>query len=151
MSFRRTGTTGYGGSRSQRGWRALGENDDRLKNLAARHGRWLTFAPDEVDTATAWFRRHCGTSVIISRLIPRVRTLISVPAGIAEMTLSRFLVYSGLGTAIWSGMLAGAGYRLEEQCQKAASYVNPASNVIFGLIVAWYVYRVVTFPPKEEH
>jgi hypothetical protein len=44
-----------------------------------------------------------------------------------------------------------AGYRLEEQYQKVASYVNPASNVIFGLIVAWYVYRVVTFPPKEEH
>jgi membrane protein DedA with SNARE-associated domain len=49
--------------------------------------------------------------------------------------ISRFLVYSGLGTAIWSGMLAG--YGLEEQYQKVASYVKPASNVIFGLIVAW--------------
>jgi membrane protein DedA with SNARE-associated domain len=96
-----------------------------------------------------WFRRHSGKSVIIGCLIPSVRTLISVPAGIAEMALSRFLVYSGLGTAIWSGMLAG--YGLEEQYQKVASYVKPASNVIFGLIVAWYVHRVVTFPAKEGH
>ena len=86
---------------------------ERLKRLAARHGRWLTLGPTEIDEAAGWFRQHCGKSVLIGRLIPAVRTLISVPAGITGMGLGRFLAYSTLGSAIWTGFLAGCGYLLE--------------------------------------
>ena len=73
----------------------------------------MTLAPGEVDDAAGWFRRHCGKSVLLGRLVPAVRTLISVPAGIAGMALGKFLAYSTFGTAIWSGLLAGGGYLLE--------------------------------------
>jgi membrane protein DedA with SNARE-associated domain len=122
---------------------------ERLKRLAARHGRWLTLGPGEIDEAADWFRRHCGKSVLIGRLIPAVRTLISVPAGITGMTLGRFLVYSTLGSAIWTGFLAGCGYLLEGQYEKVSAWVNPVSNVIFGVIMVWYLYRVITFRPQE--
>ena len=118
---------------------------ERLKRWAARHGRWLAISPEEVDEAAAWFNRHCGKAVLVGRLIPAVRTLISVPAGVAGMALMRFLTYSALGTALWTALLAAAGYLLEDQYQKVGDYLNPVSNVILGLIVLGYLYRVITF------
>jgi membrane protein DedA with SNARE-associated domain len=118
---------------------------DRLKRWAGRHGRLLTLTPGEVDQAIAWFARHGGAAVFVGRLIPAVRTLISVPAGMARMPLWRFLLYSGLGTVIWTALLATAGYLLESQYQKVEGWVNPASNLVVAAIVIWYVYRVATF------
>jgi membrane protein DedA with SNARE-associated domain len=118
---------------------------ERLKRWAAKHGRWLTISPDDVDHAAVWFNRHCGTAVLVGRLIPAIRSLISVPAGVAGMTLPRFLVYSATGTALWTALLAAAGYLLEDQYQRVGEYLNPVSNVILGLLVLAYLYRVVTF------
>ena len=122
---------------------------ERVRCLAGRHGRWLTITPDEVDHARDWFRRHCGKAVFIGRLVPAVRTLISIPAGIAEMGLAKFLVYTTAGTVLWSGMLAGAGYLLGAQYQQVSHWLNPVSNVIVGVMVAWYVYRIVVFRPQQ--
>lgn len=122
---------------------------ERIKRLAARHGRWLTVSPEDVDKAADWFGRHCGKSVLIGRLIPTIRTLISVPAGVFGMALGKFLLYSILGTALWTGLLAGAGYLLENRYAEVSSYLNPLSNLILGLIVLGYLYRVFTFRQKE--
>ena len=124
---------------------------ERLKRWAAKHGRWLTISPEDVDEAAAWFNRHGGKAVLIGRLIPAVRTLISVPAGVAGMALPRFLAYSALGTALWTALLAAAGYLLEDQYQKVGDYLNPVSNVILGLIVLGYLYRVITFRRRGAH
>ncbi|MDE0923791.1 DedA family protein [Aurantimonas coralicida] len=118
---------------------------ERLKRWASRHGRWLTITPEEVDQASNWFHRHGGMAVFIGRLIPAVRTLISVPAGVAGMPLTPFLLYTILGTVIWTAFLAGAGYLLESQYQRVSNWVNPVSNVVIGLFVLWYIYRVATF------
>jgi membrane protein DedA with SNARE-associated domain len=118
---------------------------ERLKRWAAKHGRWLTLEPEEVDQATAWFRRHCHTAVLFGRLVPAVRTLISVPAGIAGMDLTKFLIYSGLGTVVWTGFLLAGGYLLEERYQEVQAWLNPVTNAILAVLVAWYLYRVVTF------
>ena len=98
-------------------WYAVGRwlGAERLKRWAERHGRWLTLTPDDIDRSCAWFNRHCGKAVFLGRLIPAVRTLISVPAGIAGMGLGRFLLYSALGTLIWTGFLAVLGFLLAEQ------------------------------------
>lgn len=122
----------------------------RIERLSARHGRWLTLTPDEVDQADDWFKRHGGKAVFFGRLVPAVRTLISVPAGVAKMPLPSFLAWTSLGTALWTALLAGAGYLLESQYQRVADYVDPVSNAVFGLLAAWYVYRVVTFRPERQ-
>lgn len=121
----------------------LGE--ERLKRWAARHGRWLTVTPGEVDQATAWFRRHGYLAVLFGRLVPAVRTLISVPAGIARMGLPIFLLYSGIGTVVWTTFLLAGGYLLEGRYQQVQEWLNPVSNAVIIVLVAWYLYRVVTF------
>ena len=118
---------------------------DRLKRIAARRGRWLTVTPDEIDKADAWFDRHGRKAVLIGRLVPAVRTLISVPAGISEMRLVPFLIYSGIGTLVWTTLLGGAGFLLESQYEQVAAWVDPLSNVVIGVLVLWYIYRVATF------
>jgi membrane protein DedA with SNARE-associated domain len=122
---------------------------ERLKRWATIHGRWLTLSPKEVEQACAWFNCHGGKAVFIGRLIPAVRTLISVPAGIAGMPLASFLLYSAAGTILWTTLLATAGYFLESQYDKVAGWMNPVSNVVIGLIVLGYLYRVVTFRRRQ--
>ncbi|WMS41912.1 DedA family protein [Acuticoccus sp. MNP-M23] len=118
---------------------------ERLKRMTFRWGRLLTMTPDEVDRAVDWFARHGGLAVLIGRLVPGVRTLISVPAGMARMPLSRFLAYSALGTVAWGGVLALAGYLLQSQYDRVAGWVNPAANVVVVTIVLIYLYRLATF------
>ena len=128
--------------------RALGL--ERLKRLSARHGRWLTLSPRDVDHANAWFHRHGPAAVLIGRLVPAVRTLISVPAGVSGMRLGPFLAWSACGTLIWSTLLAGAGYLMEAQYERVSQYLNPVSNAVVALLVVVYLYRVVTFHPGER-
>ena len=116
-----------------------------LKRFAARHGRWLTLSPAQVDKVDRWFDRHCAMAVFLGRLVPAVRTLISVPAGIFGMSLPRFLAYSALGTAIWSTALATAGYLLRSNYARVSDYLNPITNAVVVAIAAAYLYRVVTW------
>ena len=122
---------------------------ERLERWAAKHGRWLTLSPKEVEQSCAWFNRHGGKAVFIGRLIPAVRTLISVPAGIAGMPLGSFLLYSAAGTILWTALLATAGYLLESQYDKVAHWMNPFSNVVIGLVVLGYLYRVLRFRQRQ--
>lgn len=118
---------------------------ERLKRLAERHARWLTIDAADIDKALEAFRRHGRKTVLFGRLIPAVRTLISVPAGLADMSLGRFLLYSGIGSLAWSGLLVAAGFLLENRYTEVAKYVDPVSKAIFGVLLAWYLYRVVTY------
>jgi len=131
-------------------WYAVGRwvGEERLKRYAARHGRWLTLTPDDVEQAQGYFSRHRGKALFFGRLLPAVRTLISIPAGIVRMPLLRFLLYSSLGTALWTALLAGAGYLLEAQYGKVAAWLNPVTNTILGAAVLAYLYRVATYKPK---
>ncbi len=122
---------------------------ERLERWAAKHGRWLTLSPNEVEQSCAWFNRHGGKAVFIGRLIPAVRTLISVPAGIAGMPLGSFLLYSAAGTILWTALLATAGYLLQSQYDKVGHWMNPISNVVIGLVVLGYIYRVVRFRQRQ--
>lgn len=132
-------------------WYVLGRlfGSRRLKRLSARYGRLLTLSPDDIDVADAWFKRHGQKVVLFGRLAPTVRTLISVPAGIAHMPLGTFLAYSFVGSAIWTTVLALLGYLLKSQYDIIAGYVNLVSDGVVLLIVAAYLYRVITFRAKD--
>lgn len=131
-------------------WYEIGRRvgHDRLKAWAGRHGRWLTMTPGEVDRAADWFRRHGAIAVLIGRVVPGVRTLISVPAGVAGMRRSRFLLWSGLGTVAWVGILVAAGALLESQYQRIEGWIDPLTTALFVAFALYYVYRLVTFEQK---
>ncbi|WP_040662922.1 DedA family protein [Nitrococcus mobilis] len=120
--------------------------EERLKVWADRHGRWLTVTPGGIDKALRWFDRQDGKAVLFGRLIPTSRVLVSVPAGFACMRMPRFLLYSSIGTLLCSGLLAGAGYLLQNHYHLVADYVGPLSIAILVSIVLVYIYRVATYP-----
>jgi membrane protein DedA with SNARE-associated domain len=124
--------------------------EERVKGLAARFGRWLTVTPDEVDKADAWFDRHGAKAVLIGRLVPTVRTLISVPAGLSGMSWTRFLIYSGIGTTLWTAFLALTGYALGSQYEAIEQWINPVSNLVLAAIVALYLWRVATWKKRAK-
>lgn len=109
---------------------------ERLKRFASRRGRWLTLTPQEVDDVGHWFQRHGRPAVLLGRMLPGVRTLISVPAGVTAMPLLPFLLYTLVGSTIWTSVLVIAGYQLGSQYERVSAFVEPASNTILGLAVA---------------
>jgi membrane protein DedA with SNARE-associated domain len=122
----------------------------RLTAWAERHGRWLTMKPAHVAQASAWFGRHGGKAVFLGRLVPTVRTLISVPAGIFGMGRRRFILLTVLGSGIWSTALTAAGYLLEDRYEQVGSYLNPVATGIFAVIVLVYLYRLVTWQKRAR-
>ena len=117
--------------------------NERLKRLADRHGRWLTVSREDLERAEAWFHRYGVVSVVVGRLVPAVRTLISVPAGITRMHPIPFFAYSAVGTVVWTGFLVGAGYLLESHYERVAEWIDPFSKLVLAAIVAMYLYRLV--------
>lgn len=131
-------------------WYYLGRRlgHDGVRRLASKHGRWLTMSPSDVDAASERFKRHGKASVLVGRLIPTVRTLISVPAGVANMPLGSFLLFSAVGTLVWTAALALAGFLLGQAYDIIERYVDPVSTTVLVILVAIYIYRVATY--KED-
>ena len=83
--------------------------------LIRRWGRWVAISERDFDRATAAFAKRGEVIVLVGRMIPGLRSLISIPAGLARMSFWRFALYTGLGTLIWSGALAWVGALLGER------------------------------------
>ena len=106
----------------------------RLMRLADKYGKWLTVSGADIDHASRWFNRRGSRAVLIGRLVPGVRSLISIPAGICGMNLPKFLMLSALGMGVWAGALALAGQLLGQNYEKVEKYMGPASKIILGVI-----------------
>lgn len=137
-------------------WYVLGRvfHADRLKRLSARYGRLLALSPHDIDVAEGWSARHGQKAVVFGRLVPTVRTLISVPAGISRMPLTAFVLFSFIGSVLWTTILVMVGYVLGNQYGSVSDYVDSIAKVIVLLIIVAYVYKVVTFradiPPSDS-
>lgn len=121
--------------------RVFGE--ERVIGWADRYGRWLTLSGDDIRKADDWFDRHGNGAVLFGRLVPGIRSLLSLPAGISGMSLPTFLLYSAIGSGLWSAVLAGAGYLLGDHYEQVQHIVDPASKVILGIVVLWTVWTIV--------
>jgi membrane protein DedA with SNARE-associated domain len=88
---------------------------ERFCDWVQTHGIWLAMTPADVDRVVRWFEGRGRYAVLVGRVVPFVRTLISVPAGFSGMPLPRFLLLSCIGTAIWTTTLAAAGRMLGQQ------------------------------------
>ena len=105
---------------------------------------------DKVKNAESYFEKHGALSTFIGRLIPAVRQLISIPAGLSKMKLSTFLLYTTLGAGIWNSILAGIGYGLqsvvpEDQLMATVTeYSHELGYVFIGLgviVIAYLIYK----------
>jgi len=99
---------------------------------------------DDVDRAEDWFARRGEVAVLVGRLIPGVRSLVSLPAGAAGMPLGRFVLMTTIGSAIWNGLLIGAGMALGTQWHLVEENIDLINNLIYisiGVAVAVFVMR----------
>ncbi len=132
-------------------WYWLGSrwSEDQLKRVIDRWGRWLTFEWDEFTKARDIFRKYGDWIVFLLRFSPLLRTIVSLPAGLAKMKLWRFALFTFLGSLIWNGLLILGGRALAgviDRYEALAGYVIVA---IVMLGVAYYIYRVVTWKPVK--
>ncbi|HEX5139685.1 MAG TPA: DedA family protein [Dehalococcoidia bacterium] len=114
--------------------------------ILARYGRYVFISPDDVDKAEVFFNRWGNWAVFFGRMVPLVRSFISIPAGVARMNLWQFTVYTFAGSVIWATFLAWLGYKLGENWENIQSFFGPADFVVAGLLgafVIWYIYKQV--------
>ncbi len=140
-------------------WYYVGERLglERTCALADRYGKWLGISSKEVRATQQWFVRKGGLWAIgLGRLVPGIRTYISVPAGIARMTMGTFLLYSTVGSLAWISFLAFAGLWLGESYDKVGEFLGPISKFVIGAIAifvvgrALYTWRKRSSPPKDR-
>lgn len=110
----------------------------RLKAWADRYGKWITVSSKDIDKVVNWFNRHGGKAVFLGRLVPGIRTLISLPAGLAGMSFPLFLLYSTIGTIIWTALLTWLGYLLGENYDEVDHYLGPVSKIVLLSLVIWF-------------
>lgn len=118
---------------------------DRFRPFVERYGRVLTLDWREVERGRDWFERRGAAFVCLGRLVPTVRSIVSVPAGLLAMPILPFLLWSTLGTGAWTAVLAYAGYRLGTRYGDVAGYVSPVATGVLVLVVALYLWRVATW------
>ncbi|AHE52156.1 DedA family protein [Sphingomonas sanxanigenens] len=125
-------------------------NEERLRRWADRHGRWLTLDGNDISRLEDWFCRHRNWAVPSAHVIPGLRTLISIPAGIFEIPLVRFIPLTILGSGLWTCALGLAGYALGERFDAVDRYLGPASSIIMACLLAFYFWRVARFRPDRS-
>ncbi len=127
-------------------WGARRLGTERFEAWIDRHGRWLTLDRETVEKARHWFERAGPWVVGAGRCVPGIRSVVSIPAGLAGMAPLPFLAWSALGTTVWVTALTTAGYRLGKSgLPVIEQLLGPVSWVIVGGAVLLYVYRLATW------
>jgi len=109
-----------------------------------KYGKYILITPHDLDRADQWFQKNGDWAIFITRLMPVVRTFISLPAGIAKMRIGKFLIYTFVGSFIWCTALSLAGYLLGENWEKIRTLMRPFDPVIVAIVViliGFYIYR----------
>lgn len=119
----------------------------RFRPLIESYGRWLTLDWAEVERMHNLFDRRGSMIVFLGRMLPTIRTLISIPAGLLRMKLLPYLIWSTLGSAIWTAALTSAGWVLGHQFEAIEAILGPLSLAVIVGIVGWYIWRVATWKP----
>lgn len=131
-------------------WVARAVSHDRFRRFIERYGRWLTLDWHDVERVQGLFRRGASWIVCVGRFLPNLRTIISVPAGLARMRMAPFLLWSTLGTAVWSAGLAGGGYLLGARFGGIDAVLAPVSTAIIVAGILWYLWRQLTWARRAD-
>ena len=133
-------------------WYWLGDHwgRTRLEPFVERWGRWLTMEWEDVEKARGFFRRHGPWVVFVFRFTPIFRTMISLPAGLAHMGVWRFLAFTFAGAFIWNLFLVEGGRRLADWLEESQHILGWIILGFIGLALVGYLWRVVTWKPRDK-
>jgi len=128
---------------------SLGEA--KFRWFIKRYGRWFTIDWTEIRRVKRVFGRYGGIWVVPGRVVPTIRSVISFPAGLAKMQLLKFLLWSGMGTAIFSAALAVAGYILGASFNDVDKVIGPLSSAVFIGVILIYIWRQATWSRRHRN
>jgi membrane protein DedA with SNARE-associated domain len=124
-------------------WIAYGVGRFGRIELIERHGKWLHIKPSHIEWADRWFAKYGDAAVFFSRMLPIIRTFISLPAGVARMPFWRFTLFTVLGCIPWMVALTFAGKQASSNWEDIQSYLHYFDYLVAALIIAGAVYLVV--------
>lgn len=122
---------------------------ERCRPLIERYGRWLTLDWTEIECAHRLFDKHGGSIVFIGRMLPTVRSMVSIPAGLLKMRFVPFVLWSTVGSTIWTAALALAGWMLGSQFEHVETVLGPLSLAVIMVMGGWYFWRLATWRPSK--
>ena len=121
-------------------------NKERLKKIVSgKVGKVLRIKTNDIDKADYWFDTKGNKTVFFCRFIPIVRSLISIPAGMSEMTMGKFLLYTTVGSAIWNSILLIVGNKVGKNWESILSIMNQYSHIVFMLLIILFIVFLVYF------
>ena len=118
---------------------------ERLEKIVGKYGKYLRLTIKDIHKADAWFDKYGVWAVFFGRLVPLVRSLISIPAGMSNMKFGLFLLFTTLGTLIWNTVLVSVGAAVGDNWHEIVGYMDIYSNVVYAIIaivgivfLVWY-------------
>lgn len=111
--------------------------------LILRYGRFLRVDAESLDRAEGWFREYGDAVVLVARVIPLARSVVSIPAGTAKMPILRFTLLTTLGTGVWNILLIWAGRLLGENWEAVSGWIGSYSNVAYAILAVVAVSYVI--------
>ena len=126
-------------------------NKERLKKIiTSKPGKILRLTPEDIDKADVWFDTKGNKTVFFCRFIPVIRSLISIPAGMSEMPMKKFLIYTIAGSAIWNTALTIAGSIVGENWTDILTIMDNYSHIIVIILAIIFVIAVIIFYKKRK-
>lgn len=122
---------------------------DRLCRLAG-HKWFILISPKDLDRGNRLFRDHGSKIVLLARMVPIIRSIVSVPAGMAGMPTPRFVLFTAIGSGIWNAVFIALGWYLNENYEVVGKWLGPVSYVILGLIVVGLVWLGIRRLPSRN-
>ncbi|MBE9204792.1 DedA family protein [Synechocystis salina LEGE 06099] len=126
-------------------WYYMGKwvSEERLEQLADRYGKWIGLDAKDIHKVNVWFGRYGRQSVFFGRLVPGIRTMVSLPAGVNAMGLISFTLYSLGGISLWVTLLGSAGYKLGNNYDLVEQYLGPVSKIVLVSVAGIIVLSIV--------
>ena len=110
-------------------------NKQRLIDFTEKYGKYVFVKPDDVISADDWFNKHGKKAVFFGRMVPGIRSLISIPAGMNKMPLLPFIILTTAGAAIWTTLLTLAGYHFGQNYEVIEKFLAPYSKIFLGAVI----------------
>lgn len=114
----------------------------RVDNLVSKHGKWVGVEENDMKKAVAWFDKHGKKTVFMGRLAPTIRSVVSIPAGLINMDIKTFILYTALGSALWNGTLISIGWLLGDKWKSVQQYTKFLEYGVF-LLIAGFIYWII--------
>ncbi len=120
-----------------------------IRIVKSKYGKLLRVKPQDIEAADRWFDTKGSITVLICRCVPIVRSLISIPAGMSDMPLPKFFLYTAVGSAIWNTLLVCVGAFAGDKKDEILALIDNISHIILLLLIVVAVIFVVWFYKKK--